>query len=256
MEENIKEYDLKLPSDPNVVTPNNIWKTAIVIANFGKIFTDEELTKNGSPVNEKNLFRILSYMRYLGLLVEKREKTAAGGKSKTIQRWLQADDKEVQDYFHYLSGNRLDEAKRIFIDLIKKHDLYKAIKTDLLHEQRIITEADLRDYFRRKIPGKSAKYYQKGSHFVIRFLSDFCNLIMKEGNKIKLREIPYKSAILSDDINNIGEKPAETGNSKFIIRIEGSDGTSFKYLINRKSDLDDVGSLINIIRKKLQKDGL
>lgn len=253
-----KQYDLKLPSEANVVTPTNIWKTAITIANFGKTFSDVELSKTGSPVNEKNLFRILSYMKYLGLLKEHREKTTTEGKSKQIQIWSQSNEKEVQDFFYYLQDNRKEKAKELFIKIIKKHDLFQSIKNELFSIHKVVTEVDLRDYLRKKIPNKSANYYRKGTNFAIKFLSEFCQLILKEGNKLKLVE--EEEEMVNEEHREIDEKykPEKSSfpkiDSKFVIKIEGLDGTSFKHVINKESDLDDIKNLIEIIRKKIKRE--
>lgn len=260
MENKIKEYELKLPSDTNVVTPTNIWKTAIVIANFGKAFTDKELSEAGTPVNEKNLFRILSYMKYLGLVIEKREKMSINNENKTVQCWHQSDNKEVQDFFYYLQDKRELDAKRLFVKKIKNHDMFQSIKNELFVSQKIITEIDLRDHFRRKIPNKSANYYRRGTDFVIRFLATFAGLIEKEGNK--LRSLDEKAFVTPGEKNPIGqvdsvslkyERAEENLGGQFVVKIEGIDGTSFKSVIKKESDIDDTITLIEIIRKKLNK---
>lgn len=187
MEGKIKSYDLKLPSLAVIVTPKNIWETSICIANFGKSFTDDELAKTGTPINEKNLSRILSYLRYLGFLKATKDKVNPNSLKGAVQIWSQSDNKEVQDFYYYLQDGRMDEAKKIFNRTIKQNDIFQAVKNELFNNNRVVTETDLRDYFRRKIQNKSINYYKNGTHFVINLFL-FCEIIFKENNKLKLSD--------------------------------------------------------------------
>lgn len=184
----------------------NIWKTSEAIAKFGKTFTDEELAKTDTPINEKNLFRILSYMRYLGLLTEKREKRSVGDKQIPVQVWSQTGEKDVQDYYFFLQDKRHEEAKKKLKNILEKHDLFQSIKNDLLVPQKIVTDVDLRDYLRRHVPNKSAQYYRLGANFVIDFLSSY-DLIKKEDNKIKLPDSIEKQVDIitkfSEDVRDV-----------------------------------------------------
>jgi len=243
----MKEYSLKLPSS-SIVTLKSSWEILNVISKTGKSFTDKDVVKNGSPINEKNLFRILSYLKYLGFLIEKREKEMINGQETSVQRWVQGENKEISEFFFLLRDNREDEAKKIFIELIKKHDLFLSIKDELINGHPSITVIDLKDYFRKKVSDKSPNYYDNGVKFTIDLLL-FCRLIFTEGNIIKLKEITENNNEDSRDKNNT-KIDTQLSENKYIISILGKN-TNFEFPVNQLSDIADVEIILNIIKKKL-----
>ncbi|MFH0831898.1 MAG: hypothetical protein V1886_03485 [archaeon] len=253
MENKMKEYNLKLPSS-SIVNLKSSWEVLKIISKTGKTFTDKDVVKNGSPINENNLFRVLSYLKYLGLLVEKREREVINGKEESVQRWMQEDNKDVTEFFFLLRDNREEEAKKILIELIKKHDLFLSIKDELINGHPSITVIDLKDFFRKKIPEKSPSYYDNGIKFTIDFLL-FCKLIFTEGNIIKLKEQESKHEEKKEEPQgreqtNEAKKNITLGENKYIVSIFGKN-TNFEFPINQNSDIEDVEAILNIIRKKL-----
>lgn len=253
MEVKTKEYSLKLPSSA-VVTVKNVWEVLGIISKTGKVFTEADLIKNNSPVNEKNLFRILSYLKYLGFVYEKRERENINGKEQVSQRWFEEEKKDITDFFFYLRDNRESEAKKIFIKIVKQNDLYNSIKDELIKQRPSTTIIELKDFFRNKNPGKTPGYYDTGVKFVVELLL-FCNLITKEGNIVKLLEEKaelQKIDILSDKKEtNLNLPKKEIGNNKYFISIVGENNHNFEFPINNLSDIEDVESILNIIKKKL-----
>ena len=248
----MKEYSLKLPSS-SIVNFKSSWEILTIISKTGKTFKDIDIVKNSSPINEKNLFRVLSYLKYLGFLVEKREREIINGKKQTIQRWVQTDERDVVEFFFLLRDNRESEAKHIFVEIIKKHDLFLAIKNELIGSNPSVTVIDLKDFFRRKIPNKSPGYYDNGVKFTLDLLN-FCSLIIIEGNIIKLK-IDEESKT-SEEIKKRGEsiqrakRETSIGDNKYLISISGKD-TNFEFPINNAADIDDVETILAIIKKKL-----
>lgn len=257
MENKMRVYNVKLPSSTAYVTVKNLWKISKVIANTGKTFTIKDLVDNNSPINEKNLFRILSYLKYLGFVNEKREKVNVEGKEENLQKWLQNEKREIADFFFFLQDNRDVEAKRIFVEVISKHDLFLSVKEELLGQHPTATLVDLKDFLRKKVPGKSPDYYTNGSKFVIDLLSD-CNLIVIEGNYDKFNLVGKKrSEELEKEPKKIevaktikGESDnISLGKNKYIIKIFGDD-INFEFPINKVEDLEDMDPILNIIKKK------
>ena len=253
MKEKNMSYAIKLPSNTHYVTTKNIWKISKIIADTGRVFTPTDLVKKGSPINEKNLFRILAYMKYLGLLNEKRDKIEIKGKKQSIQKWCQEERKDVADFFFYLQDNRFEDARKNFKKLISGHDIFKSIKEELMKNRPIATTVELKDFFRNKTPGKVANYYAGGVNFVISLLEE-CGLIIFDVNKISLVpvdkiekvecEVETKEVERNESSSPIVEK------NKFLITIVGKD-TNFSFPINTLSDLEDVESIISILKKKL-----
>ncbi|HLD89402.1 MAG TPA: hypothetical protein VI911_00020 [Patescibacteria group bacterium] len=254
MENKIKIYNLKVPSSP-VVTINNCWEILKIVSRTGKVFLDTDLVKGGSPVNEKNLFRILSYLKYLGFLYEKREKEEVNGKIINTQRWFENEKSEITDFFFFLRDNRENEAKDIFIKIIKDHDIYNAIANDLLKTRPSATKIELKDYLRRKLPGKRPGYYDVGVKATLEILK-FCELIKVEGNifslveqKLEMRKETLKVEAEESELEGVSNKK-DLGRNKYIISIYG-ENTNFQFPINNKEDIIDVETILGIIKRKL-----
>jgi hypothetical protein len=242
-----KEYTIKLPSG-DVVTVKNIFEVAKLISKTGKDFSEKHLLDNGAPVNEKSLFRILSYLKYLGLIYDTRENQNIEGKEKKTQRWHQRDSSKVADIFYSLKAGRDEVAKEKFIEIIKSHDLYLGIKEELIKNNPFPTELDLENFFRKKNPGNNPTYYQRGIRFVLSLLS-FCGLIIKEGNNFKLSEMEQQIPKEKSQ-ENIQPEESNLNGSKYSIVLKGGD-LNLQFSINGLSDIDDVETILNILRKKL-----
>jgi hypothetical protein len=264
MDTKIKEYNLKVPSS-KVVTMNNCWEILKIVSKTGNVFSDKDLVNNGSPVNEKNLFRILSYLKYLGFIYEKREKEEINGKTTHMQKWFENEADEVNDFFFFLRDNRENEAKKRFIKIISNHDIYNAIISELLKTRPSATKIELKDYLRRKLPGKKPRYYDVGVKATLELLT-FCGLINVEGNIFSLPKeqqeltkeaINDKASTKKTNFENKDlESPSKEDNkkeldgNKYLISIYG-EKTNFELPINNKEDIVDIEALLSIIKRKL-----
>ena len=254
MEIKMKQYSLKLPSS-SIVNLKSMLEILKIISKTGKVFTDMDIVKNNSPVNEKNLFRVLAYLKYLGFLYEKRERESINGKEQSVQRWYEEDKKEVSEFFFLLRDNREEESKKIFIEIIKKNDIYLSIKEELVKDKPSTTLIELKDYFRKKIPNKSPNYYNNGIKFVIGLLR-YCGLITQEGNIIKLVETDKKETYVGHNREKKEKEDTEDkndinlGDNKYFISIIGKN-TKHEFPINETSDIEDVEMILKIIGKKL-----
>lgn len=254
MESEIKKYNLKVPSS-GVVSMSSCWETLKIISKTGKVFLDADLVRNGSSVNEKSLFRVLAYLKYLGFLYEKREKEKSNGDVVNVQRWFESESSEVTDFFFFLRDGRDQEAKDIFIKIIKNHDLYLAVANDLLKSRPSATKIEFKDYLRRKLPNKSVWFYDFGVKVILDLLI-FCKLIKVEGNIFTLSEQKQEeeqepSKDEKDDEPAKEETPKkDLGSNKYIISIYG-ESTNFQFPINNQEDMIDVEAIIGIIKRKL-----
>jgi len=248
----IKEYSLKIPSS-SIVTHKNIWEILKIISKTGNGFSEEDILKHNSPINEKNLFRILAYLKYLGFIYEKREKEFVDGKEKTIQRWFEKEKKEINEFFFLLRDNREEESKKIFKEIVKKHDLYLAIREELIKDKLSSTIIELKDYLRKKILKKSVGYYNHGVKFILNLLF-FCDLITRDGNIFRLKEQEFRESFDDEkETRGISEKTKiQLEDNKYIISIIGK-GHNFEFPINEIADVEDVKTILEIIKKKLNK---
>lgn len=244
-----KEYNIKMPSSGNV-NVKSIWGVLKIIAKTGKVFLEDNLLEVGSPVNKKNLFRVLSYIKYLGILHERREKEIREGKEISVQRWHQQEGSNVADLFYNLKGGREEEARKILSEIVKSHDLFQGIKGDLLSTNPAPTEIDLEHYLREKSPGKSPAYYKYSAKFIISFLG-FNNLVVKEGNSFKLIDEEEKEEN-EEKPSNPKEEPLKTdlGDNKYVVRITGKD-LDLSFALNDASDIGDVETILEIINRKI-----
>lgn len=246
-----KEYNIKLPSG-DVVTIKNLLEVSKIIARTGKNFTEKHILENNSPVNEKSLFRILSYLKYLGLIYDTREIETKEGKERKIQKWNQRDTSKAVDFFYALKAGREQVAHDKFSELVKLNDLFLGIKEELINKNPSPTQLDLENYFRKKNPGKNPRYYQRGVSFALSLLSS-CDLIIKEGNAFKLSESEKENLEKEDSPPPKNEKEPskiDLENNKYIVNINGKDA-NFQISVNELTDVDDVEAILNIIRKKL-----
>lgn len=256
MEDKTKEYLIKIPSSP-IVTIETLWKTLKIIAKTGRVFEEENLLANGASVNEKNLFRVLAYLKYLGFVYEKRFRERQNENTVNVQKWFERENKEVTDFFFYLRDVREKEAKEKFMGIIKSHVLYLATKEELLKNRPTATKIEIKDYLRGKLPGKSPAYYDYGAMFLIRLLK-FCGLVTYDGNFMSLTDTNENSEKeTSIEENNVPETSKnETslkiglGENKYIVSIQGKNA-NFEFPVNDKEDLLDVESILGIIKRKL-----
>ncbi len=252
MAEKIKKYNIKLPSG-DVINVKNLFEILKVISTTGKTFTEENLIKTGSPIGEGNLSRILSYLKYLGFILETRGLEDSNGEQKKTQKWHQVDNTEMFDLFYDFKAGREESAKQRFREVIKNHDLYQGIKEELIKNNPAPTLLDLENYYKSKSPGKTPGYYQRGVRFTILLLS-FCNLITKEGNYFKLIESQEEKERGSPEENSTEEirekEKISLKENKYIVNIFG-ENAKFEFPLNNPSDIEDIEAVLNIIRKKL-----
>lgn len=251
MKTKAKEHNVKLPSG-DVVTVKNLLEISKIIANTGKSFEEKNILDNKSPVNKSNLFRVLSYLKYLGLIYDSREIQKVDGKDRKTQKWHQRDTSKTSEFFYNLKASRDEIAKEKFIEIIRAHDIFLGVKEELIPKISEPTELDLENYFKNKVPGKNPKYYQRGIRLVLSLLS-YCELIVKEGNIFRLISSEEGPAITPSEDESKEDKKSSlnVGKNRFVVQIKGEKDTNFQFAINELTDIDDVNAILEIIRKKL-----
>lgn len=261
------QYDVKLPSDCAKVTPDNLWAYCIAIAKTGKSFEEKDLLKSNPPHNvHDSIRRNLAYLKYLGFLVENREKRVINGKKEPIQRFIRNESDElVKDFFYLLASNRRDEAKKVWSRVLGKHSLYQGVYNLLLKDQGFATVIDLADVLRKQDGGGSnPAYYKNGAIFVAGLLDDAGLL------KFNRTESRIESIVPADNGPQITNPPIETipfsqpelvgtaeGFDKgelYLVAIRGAD-INFTFKVREVSDLSDVRTILDIVQKKLKKEG-
>lgn len=266
MERPISTVDIKLPSDPNVVTPENIWSFIGTINKTGSTFTKSDLIKNGLKTkSDGTISRVLSYLKYLTIIDETRVKLGNGTEKQRIQTFKREDSTEVSDLFYELKANRKDEAKRKFSHILKEHPLYQAFCSEFFQDNEVRTFTDLEHYLRGKHPSKSPSQVQKGGEFIIE-LFRFCKLVKVEDGDISLitdtrdvsrygEDIIKESYSVEDDRPELVEvisvhEPQELNSYTVSIRGPNLNAT---YRITSEKELNFVKLALELIRESLSE---
>lgn len=248
-------YIIKLPSQPDLVTVENLWKYCEAIANTGHSFTLEQLVNTGVPhSHEMAIKRNLSYLKYLGILTEKRSKVKQNDKVKYVQKFYISEDKNVKDFIYNIKAKRYDMARENFRTLLSRHDLYLSIKNELLKNKKFATIIDLENFLREKCPkATSPTFFQKGTKFIVELLQSY-GLIHVEGDTIyleKIDRIPQKEAEKGKRMTKIPAEIVSDGDN-YVITIKGpSIDTSIE--IVSLAQLEIVDAILKVVREELNK---
>lgn len=171
----IKKLDtLTIPSDPSKVTVENLWRVMNVITKTGRTFRKEDITGHpDSPFTDKiAIGRILSYLKYLGIVSESRERVEGEeGKVQRIQKFTVTD--KAQKFYYLLQDGRKEGAMTEWSKLIMDHDLYKVVTHELLSQVKKTTIRELQDVIWRAYGGKHlSSFYRNGAQFIAELLSN------------------------------------------------------------------------------------
>ncbi|MEW6748599.1 MAG: hypothetical protein AB1295_02750 [Candidatus Micrarchaeota archaeon] len=256
MEEN-KQYDIKLPSHGSI-TFDKIWDVCKTIARTGRTFTVKDLLDHNPPSSNGDfLSRILSYLRYLGIVEEKRVKTEVGGAIETLQRWQVKDDKKAQEMIFLLEDNREQEALGLFREVLKTQDIYVGLKKEKFEggQRRAITLVELKDFLRTHNEGKKATSYTTGAEF-LRDMLVKSGLGSADGNKLILTEEVTEPKLEA-------EETVETKNTNEQKKIEGAQlmfslkgkGMNFEFPIESSEDLEGAKEILGstLVKRMLKE---
>lgn len=201
-------HELKIPS-ADVVTIDNLWQVVQAIAATSTKFTQEQLRESDKtlpPIN--TLFRILAYLKYLNYLRESREEETQGGKKVKLQYFIVNKDLPlVQEIQYQIKAGRKEDAKELWLKLIREHDLTQIIIKDFFSSEDTKTRLDLENFLkgRSELSGKTPSYYQHGVTFILKLLNQ-AQILSTSGNNIY-----YKSSVQAEKDDQ--DKPEESLNS-------------------------------------------
>jgi hypothetical protein len=169
-----KTSGLIIPSDPSKVTVENLWRVMNIITKIGRTFQKEDITGHpDSPFTDKiAIGRILSYLKYLGIVSESRERTEGEeGKAYSTQRFTVTDT--ASKFYYLLQDGRKEEAMVEWSNTMRNHDLYKIVFKELLSQSKKATVRELQDIIWKAYGGKHrSSFYKNGSEFVAELLSN------------------------------------------------------------------------------------
>jgi hypothetical protein len=173
-----KSGTLMIPSDPSKVTVENLWRTMNAITKIGRVFQNQDVAKHpDSPFTGKiDVGRVLSYLKYLGIINESREKIKdEKGKAQRIQKFTVTE--KAQKFYYLLQSGRKEEAMAEWSTLLKDHDLYKTVVSELLSQTKKTTIRELQDIIWKVYEGKhQSSFYRNGAEFVAELLNN-ANLV-------------------------------------------------------------------------------
>lgn len=187
MEEEYFNYKLRVPSQMEVATPENLWKFIQILPNIPDTFENIDVSniKEYPLNNEDAIARTLAYLKYLGVLTEERTKIKVG------------DENTNQQYFH-LTDTGQDLKKTAILEpdklytkwkqIIKESELYKSLTTNEEFEKyNYISKLTLRklltDSFSKKVKDVKSRV-DKSEEFLINFLKEV-ELFSFDGNFLK-----------------------------------------------------------------------
>lgn len=169
-----KSGNLVVPSDPSKVTVENLWRTMNAITKIGRVFQKEDIARHpDSPYTGKiDIGRVLSYLKYLGIISESREKIKdEEGKAQRIQKFMVTE--KAQRFYYLIQGGRKEEAMAEWSNLIKDHDLYKIVAKELLSQTKKTTIRELQDIIWKAYGGKhQSSFHRHGAEFVAELLGN------------------------------------------------------------------------------------
>jgi len=170
----MQERKLVIPSDPSKVTVENLWRVLNVIVKIGRTFQNEDIAKHpDSPYTDKiALGRILSYLKYLGVITESRERSQMKeGKPEIVQKFKVTD--AASKLYYFLQDGRRDDAMSEWANLIKSHVLFRSIRDELLSSSSKTTIRELQDAVWRAYGGKhQSTFYRNGAEFIAELLDN------------------------------------------------------------------------------------
>jgi hypothetical protein len=233
---------IQLPSS-KVVSSKNLWAYLKAISRVGRIFTKDDLLKQQLPITSKtDMGRILSYLKYLGVLEAKRESI----ENKTLLKWRVRESAE--NLYYLLQSERENDARREWTNLLKNHELFQLIRKNLLKKETA-TIIELQDFLREHHGRKwSAAFYRNSALFVAELFSDV-GLIDYDKKKEIIKLKPEKPEIKEKKEEIETESPEIVAKHVFPLKII-TKTDKFEWDITHEEDWDIVEAIVKSLRKK------
>lgn len=204
MEEEFNTYKLRVPSQMDLVSITNIRKFIDIFHQLPDTFTNLDIAniKEYPLNNDDAISRLLSYIKYLGLITEERIKEIKNGERVNIQNFHLTDlGKELKKVALY-EPNNLDKQWKY---CLQNSELYNAITQNKEYQNwNHVSKTTLRkllgESFSKKVKDKKERI-DKAEDYLISFVKEF-KLFSFDGNYLK----PIVKSI--NEIKNL-EKPKE-----------------------------------------------
>lgn len=246
-----KTRQIKLPSDPGLINKNTLWKTIEAISETGETFTKDQLAKK-SGRNPQAIGRILAYLKYLGVVNEKREKFG----DEKQQCFELIKNQTIRDLIYETKAKRTGEARIVWQKVLSKSDLFSAIKDGFFADGGTKTMIDLENYLRREISG-SPLFIQRGCKFIADLFSDI-ELMEFNGNEMKLINTDSSQEKIkgpkhleeNEDEINVAEEKIVNNNKEWTIKISGPNFNT-TVTIDNPAKMSIVESTIAMIKKEI-----
>jgi hypothetical protein len=160
---------LEVPSDPRI-TFEFVTGFIMKLPQLGREFTRESADKLEGGPGKGNLPRILSYLKYLGLLTESRVRAGKDGEDAIQKFTLTEVGKRL--YYHVESG-RTDKFAEVWRDHIRGHPVFQVVFQRKFSQHPTLTMGELQDLvYEAKGRTVSAAFARQGAEFLARMYSD------------------------------------------------------------------------------------
>jgi len=243
-----KSYTIELPSDPNVVTVNNIWKILFLIPKIGRVFQKEDIIKSEkSPLKHPlSVARVLSYLKYLKILEEER---------KPKQKFKIKKNDDINSLYYFLQCERDSDARIVWKKILSNHDLFLFLRDKLLTKQGNPTIVELQDELQKIKTGVRAEYLKRGALFIAKLLDDAGLIRFDEpkGMIYKLEEKPSEEKLLPKEIIPELEEEIDREDKRlFPLRITAKTD-KFEFDIQNETDWEIVEAIVKSLKTKWEE---
>ncbi len=174
--------ELEVPSDTSVVSVSRLKEFLHALPQLGREFTREAAERMDGIPSGTPLARLLSYVKYLGLLDERRVRSDRGESS--IQRYSVTD--VGARLYYYLEARRTEKFESLWARHLRNHPVFDVVYQHKLAEHPTLTLHELQDFvYEAKDRDVSARYARKGAKFLAKLYAD-AGLVEYDNNKIRL----------------------------------------------------------------------
>lgn len=221
-----QHYKLRVPSMMDIATIDNLNKFINILPKIPDTFENSNIIDiKEYPLNNENaISRVLSYFKYLGILIEERKKEKIGEKIVKKQFFhLTENGKKLKEIVIYDS----DKISEIWSSILKDSELYKSlINNDDFKKWGYITKVTIRklldESFKSTVKDRKERV-DKAETYLINFLTDSQLFRIDEDRLIPFDNIQKneedidKSEGKGTEIDSDNEEEnQDTGNGDFI----------------------------------------
>jgi hypothetical protein len=217
-----KNVKLKLPSQFGLVTVDNIRKFTRLLPKLTDTFesTDIVNTKEYAVNNLDALARILSYVKYLRIISERRDK-----KNQKQYFDLTEDGLKLKEALLYFGEQ---EYEKYWKEIIKKSDLYNFIITN---DEFVKYKQIPRSIFKKTIGEQldmkeNIKRISQGEDFILELLSN-ANLVKYDNEYIRLPDKVVEDKEETNEKQEIQQRQQREESIGFIPEIKPTEGFTY-----------------------------